>query len=257
MSVEQQGKFQPAAPSNAGALSKPTVSATRRPWFRRYPVATLLAALLLDIITAPFDDHLKGGDLMEAVRLTVILLLALLAVGGRHKALVVGLALVCPALVLKWMNHFHPALFHPWMFLAPGLLFILLVVFYLLRFIARSRRIDSEVLCAGVAGYLLLGMLWVMLYLLVARSVPDAFAFSTGPAASQTMTGFTAVYFSFITLSTVGYGDIAPVSSVARMLAMMEAIVGVFYTAVLVARLVSLYSSSPASDPEPGRSEKL
>jgi hypothetical protein len=58
------------------------------------------------------------------------------------------------------------------------------------------------------------------------------------------MKGFTAVYFSFITLSTVGYGDIAPVSGVLRMLTMIEAITGTFYMAVLIARLVAVYSTS-------------
>jgi hypothetical protein len=57
------------------------------------------------------------------------------------------------------------------------------------------------------------------------------------------MNGFTSLYFSFITLSTVGYGDIVPASEVARMLAMVEAMFGMFYMTVLVARLVSLYSS--------------
>ena len=57
------------------------------------------------------------------------------------------------------------------------------------------------------------------------------------------MNGFTGLYFSFITLSTVGYGDIIPVSEVARMLAIVEAMFGMFYMALLIARLVSLYSS--------------
>jgi voltage-gated potassium channel len=57
------------------------------------------------------------------------------------------------------------------------------------------------------------------------------------------MDGFTGLYFSFTTLSTVGYGDILPVSSVARMLAMVEAMFGMFYVTLLIARLVSLYSS--------------
>jgi hypothetical protein len=58
------------------------------------------------------------------------------------------------------------------------------------------------------------------------------------------MNGFTGFYFSFITLSTVGYGDITPVSRAARWLAAMEAMTGLLYVAVLIARLVSLYSSA-------------
>jgi voltage-gated potassium channel Kch len=57
------------------------------------------------------------------------------------------------------------------------------------------------------------------------------------------MNGFTGLYFSYITLTTVGYGDIVPVSSVARMLAIVEAMFGMFYVALLISRLVSLYTS--------------
>ena len=69
------------------------------------------------------------------------------------------------------------------------------------------------------------------------------------------MTGFTGLYFSFITLSTVGYGDIIPASGLARMLAMVEAVFGMFYVALLVARLVSLYSSG--SPLEAGSREEI
>jgi Ion channel len=60
------------------------------------------------------------------------------------------------------------------------------------------------------------------------------------------MQGFQALYFSFITLSTIGYGDIVPVSKLARMLAIVEAVTGMFYVTLLIARLVSLYSSNQA-----------
>ena len=127
------------------------------------------------------------------------------------------------------------------------MLFLAFVVANLLLFILRAVRIDSEVLCAGIAGYLMLGLLWAGAYALTADLVPGAFLFGSGPASGEGMKGFTSLYFSFITLSTVGYGDIAPVSSVARMLAMLEAITGTLYMAVLIARLVSLHSSAPAS----------
>lgn len=131
-------------------------------------------------------------------------------------------------------------------------MFVVFVVLQLLRFILRAPRVDSDVLCAGVAGYLMVGLLWTLGYVLVAQLVPDSFAFTASPAGGQSMKGFTAAYYSFITLTTVGYGDIMPVSGAARMLAMMEAMVGTLYIAVLVARLVSLYSNQSPS-PEPGR----
>jgi hypothetical protein len=88
----------------------------------------------------------------------------------------------------------------------------------------------------------MLGLLWTVAYWLVDQLTPGAFAFN-GNAERQSIRGFNAFYFSFVTLSTVGYGDITPVSKVARMLAAMEAITGLLYVAVLIARLVALYSS--------------
>ncbi|MEO8429729.1 MAG: potassium channel family protein [Verrucomicrobiota bacterium] len=77
----------------------------------------------------------------------------------------------------------------------------------------------------------------------------DLLAFMAGPVSSHTMKGFTGLYFSFITLSTVGYGDIVPISGMARMLAMMEAMAGTFYVAILISRLVAVYSSrGPSAD---------
>lgn len=89
--------------------------------------------------------------------------------------------------------------------------------------------------------YLLLGALWALLYQVVALSIPQAFRLPEGmaggdPDVLQRM----LTYFSFITLTTTGYGDITPVHPVARTLAMLEALVGQLYPAITLARLVSL-----------------
>jgi hypothetical protein len=94
----------------------------------------------------------------------------------------------------------------------------------------------------------MLGLMWTVAYWLVDQLTPGgAFSFNTN-RGTQTMNGFTGFYFSFITLSTVGYGDITPVSRAARWLAAMEAMTGLLYVAVLIARLVSLYSSARPED---------
>jgi len=214
-------------------------------WLRRFPAAQFLVALVLALVSSPFTEGLKDGDLIEAARLTMVLMSGLVAVGGRKRVLILGIVLVTPALVGKWVNHWQPALVPDWMFLVPAVLFLLLLLMQVLRFILRAPRVNSEVLCASVAGYLLLGMLWAFGYILLARLSADAFAFTAGPAAGHLMRGFTAVYYSFITLCTVGYGDIVPTSGAARMLAMLEGTTGTFYMAILVARLVSIHSSAP------------
>lgn len=217
----------------------------------RYSAVDLLAALGLLFVTAPFIQDMPNGDLVEAVLLTLVMVFAVLTVGGRRRSLIVAMVLVVPALAGKWLNHLHPDLLHPAIYLTTTVLFFGFVVTRLLAFIVRAPRVDANVLCAGVAGFLLLGLVWATAYLAVARLNPAAFNLPTVPGAPATLDTFGAFYFSFITLCTVGYGDIAPVSKAARMLTMLEAITGLFYMAVLISRLVSMHTSaSPAPRPE-------
>jgi voltage-gated potassium channel len=219
----------------------------------RYSSIELLIALGLLFITAPFVEDLPNGDLIEAVLLTGVMISAVVAVGGSRRSLVVAVVLLVPALVGKWVNHFHPQLLHPAVFLVTSLLFFMFVVARLLRFIVRAPRVNANVLCAGVSGFLLLGLTWTPAYLAVARLNPAAFALpAAAGGATATLDSFSAFYFSFITLCTVGYGDITPVSKVARMLAVVEGITGLFYMAVLISRLVSLHTTeAPASEESP------
>jgi len=151
---------------------------------------------------------------------------------------------VAPAVIGQWLTYWWPdeILIHV-VTHAAGLLFIGFVVIELLRFILYAPRVDAEVLCAAVAGFLLSGLAWSLAYILLDRLDPNSFVFTLSSKNGYSMNGFTSLYFSFITLSTVGYGDIVPASGVARMLAMVEAMFGMFYMAMLIARLVSLYSS--------------
>jgi hypothetical protein len=215
----------------------------------RFSGVYFLSALILLIVTGPFIDRLEYGILIESVLITIVLFSALLAIGGRRRTLVLGSVLVIPALAGKWVNYFRPDLAPPEIFLGSAALFTGYVVLHLFNFILRAPRVNMEVLCTAVANYLMLGLLWSFGYSLVAGVNPEAFVVTYGDtSAGHVMNGVNSMYFSFATLCTVGYGDIVPVSSVARMLAVLEAIVGLFYMTMLVARLVTLYSSESRPD---------
>ena len=211
-----------------------------RPVFR-LSVSYFLGALVLNIFISPFVDRLRSGALIETLLMTLVLLCAVLSIAGGRRALV-GVVLVAPAAIGEWLNYWRPELLIYVVTRGAGLLFIGFVVVQLLRFIVYAPRVDSEVLCAAIAGYLLSGLAWSLAYALLGRLDPNSFLFTLGARSSQSMNGFTGLYFSFITLSTVGYGDIIPVSEAARMLAIVEAMFGMFYVTLLIARLVSLYS---------------
>jgi len=220
---------------------------SRRLGLRRFSTVQLLIVLALLFFFFPFVEEVKGGDLIVSLLLSVVLLSAVLAVASSRRTLIVALLLAIPAVAGRWINHFRPDLVPPAVFLIAGLVLVAFVVVNLLRFVWRAPSVNVEVLCASISAYLMLGLMWTMAYWLVDQLTPGAFAFNTN-AGRQSMNGFNAFYFSFVTLSTVGYGDITPVSKVARMLAAMEAMTGLLYVAVLIARLVALYSIPKSDD---------
>jgi Ion channel len=215
----------------------------RRLRFHRFSTVGLLIAIGFLFIGAPLVEDLKDGPLVLSILLSLVLIAGVFSVADRKHVLVVAIVLAIPAVGGRWLNHFRPDLVPPRVFLIAGLLLITFVVANLLRFILRAHSVNTEVLCASIAAYLMLGLAWAMAYWLVDRLTPGgAFSFNT-TAGPRSIEGLNGLYFSFVTLSTLGYGDITPVSTGARWLAVLEAMTGLLYVAVLIARLVSLYSA--------------
>ena len=107
-----------------------------------------------------------------------------------------------------------------------------------MRFIFTTESVNADVIYAAAAVYFLLSFLFVPIYGMLEVAAPGSFIDNTlGTAVSWQQ----LVYFSLITLSTAGYGDVLPASQWARMLAGLEVTIGVLYVAILMARLVSLY----------------
>ena len=122
--------------------------------------------------------------------------------------------------------------------------FIILLVFHvniiwvLMRFIFSAEKVTADVIYAACAVYFLLSFIFVPIYGILETAIPGSYVDNTlgGPVQWQQF-----VYFSLITLSTAGYGDILPTTMWGRMLSGIEVTIGVLYVAILVARLVSLY----------------
>ena len=125
---------------------------------------------------------------------------------------------------------------------------VILIVFYIwvtwlvIGQVLFSGPIDSNKIVGAICVYLLLGLIWALCYLLIAQLVPGAY---NGLEQAPWYENFSAVaYYSYVTLTTLGYGDISPVVPIARFLVYMEAITGVFYMAILVASLVGIRLSN-------------
>lgn len=118
-----------------------------------------------------------------------------------------------------------------------GLLFYSFVAGVLLRFLLTAPTVTADMLYGAVSIYFLLGLVWTMAYALVETLHPGSLTMTRpGPLILDDF-----MYYSLVTLTTLGYGDITPATPAMRSLAILQAVTGVFYTTVLVARLVGLY----------------
>ena len=203
--------------------------------FLRRRNAWLLALLLAAIGVDPALEAIG----VRARVLEWMLALALLAaaVGTWRARVPRAFLLGFGAVLVAWLA-LHVARFGPGPSLAPAVLggaALAMAAFFLAGVLAEG-RVDAERICAALCVYLLAGIAFGGFYAVLEALGPGALA-GAGPLDLDD-----AVYFSFVTLATLGYGDIAPVSSAARALAVLEAVFGQLYLAVLIARLVSLYA---------------
>jgi len=130
---------------------------------------------------------------------------------------------------------------------AGRVVFLASVVLIILYDLFRSRRVTGDTLAGAVCVYLLIAVIWTSLFLLVEFFIPASFTFTQGHFRESMWMSkefFPFFYFSLVTMTTVGYGDMAPISSVARTLAALEAITGQIYLTILVARLVGMHLAS-------------
>jgi Ion channel len=217
-------------------LAKPDV------W--RISTVKLLIALILLFAATPFVENLPNGDFVESGLVTLVMIAALIAVGRDPRVLISAAVLLVPAIASKWLHVFFPSHVSSLYYPAFGMVFFGFTIYRILRFILQTAHVDLDVLSAGIVVYLMLGMVWAEAYILLAQLNVDAFGFSLADHSESRMNGFNAFYFSFSALTTVGFGDITPLSKVARTLAVMEAVTGTLYLAILISRLVGMYSST-------------
>ena len=203
----------------------------------------LLVALLLFLGLAPFLHDLIGIRIILNLFLSAVLLSAIYAVSHKRHQMVTAIAIGLPMLAAIWLNI---PLKSDWLFVTANALTALFfgyVVVNLLYFIFRESRVSRDVIYAAIVVYLLMGILWGEIFTLVNHFDADAFDIS-GFRTNNSEAIF--IYFSYVTLTTLGYGDISPLTSHAYSLAILEAIIGQIYLTVLVARLVGLHISHSA-----------
>jgi hypothetical protein len=128
-------------------------------------------------------------------------------------------------------------------------LFLGLTAYTIIHYVMSYQKVNADTIYGAISVYLLLGIMWAMAYTTLELAMPESFSFSQNFSNTNIMIAGHQFYFSqfmyysFVTLTTLGYGDILPITLEARGLASLEAVVGQLYIAVLVARLVGLHIS--------------
>jgi hypothetical protein len=151
-----------------------------------------------------------------------------------------AVCLAVPAIASLWLK---PFLTLQWVEIAGGLCgtaFMAIMIVAILRHIFLQQDVSADLIAGAIVAYLLMALMWSMLYDVLEAAHPGSFRFPEGTTQPR---GEMSVYFSLVTITTVGYGDIAPVTRIARAFANLEAVIGQLYLVILVSWLVGMYVS--------------
>ena len=210
---------------------------------KKYRFNILLVTLLLLLLIFPFLEHFQlfGLAYLLNVFTTIILISSVHAVSENRRQRVLALSIIVPAIVLGWGHEIFQFEMSQVGATAMQIIAFGFIAYNILGYALRAGRVDAEKVAAAVCVYLLIGLVWQALYVLVDILIPGSFN-------AESLSGRDFLYYSFITLSTLGYGDITPANGPARALAYTEALVGQLYLTILVARLVGLYIANAGPD---------
>jgi len=216
--------------------------ADRRAWGKGGAYHALLALFLLLMVLQPFTEI--AGGLPVRLGWASLLVACIVAGASTRRLLIIGLLLGIPAVGLLFVPGRVPTV-------AGGVLAIatlIFICFVILRRIFEHPVVTSATVSASLVVYLALGVMWAQAYRLVEHFYPNSFTGLSGTGAVDVERDL--FYYSYVTLTTLGYGDIGPVSPEARALAITEAIVGQLYLVVLVAGLVGMHLANRPRPPD-------
>jgi hypothetical protein len=206
--------------------------------FQRRRYVWLLLALVLFLVLSPLVDLTPRAVVVLEILFTITIFSVVNAASGRRDHFSIALALAAPWLLFGWWAVVSgEVLIH----IIADILFVCLMyfaIYLILRQLLSAQLTDSNILCGAVAVYLLIGITWAQKYRVMEAFAPGSFSIRGGPSVGAEWSDF--LYFSLTTLTTLGYGDVTPLTSLAGIWSTLEAVCGSLYIAVLVARLVAL-----------------
>ena len=204
----------------------------------------LLVALLIFLLGVPvaIDLHLLPDEILRAISFSALLAIGIWSLRSSGRAFSAAVAFVIAGIALNMLFAVYKEDVFQIGATIALLAFLFLATGTAMKQIATGDNITANRIVGAICVYLMLGVIWALSYGLMEALIPGSFGGLTESAESTSWSP-DWVYFSFVTLTTLGYGDVLPLTYFARTLAYFEAIVGQFYLAVLVAGLVGAYLS--------------
>jgi len=201
----------------------------------------LLFALLVFLIVIPVgeDMGLLSGVAMRAIVFSWLLTFGIWSLRGFGKLFRLGMAFAVAGIIFNILAATLNSRIYFLASFTAVFCFILVAVWCTANQIVHDREISANRVIGTMSLYLLLGLMWAVAYAILEMLTPGAFSGLVEPLSQGWSSEW--LYFSFVTMTTLGYGDITPITAIARTLAYMQAIFGQFYIAIVVAGLVSAY----------------
>jgi len=207
----------------------------------KFRFQNLLIWILLYILAAPFLECFPHTDVFVQLLFSVVLVSAVYAINRQTALMRPALVLMVLTTILIWCHVLSLFTISGMMVNIVLLTYLGLIVIAFGRFVFVAKRVDAELIAAALCLYLLMGLLGGEILLLLETLTPGSFAGSSlGQVVSFQGKAEIFQYFSFTTMTTLGYGDITPQTSTAMAFCQVEAILGQLFIAVLVARLVGI-----------------
>jgi hypothetical protein len=198
----------------------------------------LLISIGLMLVLRPFlEGFIRLSYLMD-IFFTAIFLSAVNAVSQKRGIFFLALFVALLTVALLWFNNFTNILYFGMAGNILAILFLAFTAIMILSHLFREDEVTGDMIMGAICVYFLFGLIWAFVFSLLEMTQPGSFQMSGGITGKSDFT-----YYSYVTLTTLGYGDITPISTPARSLALLEAMIGQLYLAVLVARLVGLHIS--------------
>ncbi len=208
-------------------------------FFLKNRILFFLAAIIGFIIGGPFLDEILRYRFLRDVLLTFIFVAGIFAISRKRRHVFIALGLAIPMVAGIWTYHWSANLSILLAGQIFGALFAGFTISCLTRFIFNEKEVTQEVIYASVAVYLLLAIAWAFAFFILEYFYPGSYSYPTG----QPPDFYRFLYFSYVTITTLGYGDILPLTQKASALVILEAVSGQMYLVVVVAWLVGMHVS--------------